>query len=157
MPDPSKPSPRRSNADGPQSEEPQVEAAETAEPTRSDAVEAVAKELEQVRRLAGELTSVLEQTIQRAQTVDEISKETTSELLVLLTAVRPLQAVGTMGSEKPPAIDEYIEDMIDPEFGLRPARTAILGAAERILRGHDAFHFPQPPSSNGSGGEPSDS
>lgn len=108
------------------------------------AVESVGRELDGVRSLANELTQVLEQSIQRAQQVDELTTETTSQLLVLLTAVRPLQTGSSAEPPQPSSIDEHIEDMIDPEFGLQPARQAIIAAGQRLLRGYEAFHFPRP-------------
>ena len=41
---------------------------------------------------------------------------------------------------QPSTIDEYIEDMIDPEFGLRPARKTIERAAQQILGISDQLH-----------------
>jgi hypothetical protein len=89
-----------------------------------------------------ELTCQLERVIEERRQLETLSTETTAELLVLLTALRPLR----LPSAEPPArvpIDEYIEDMIDPEFGLAPARRTIVAAAARILEGYDALRFPQ--------------
>lgn len=70
----------------------------------------------------------------------ELTLETLAELLVLLTALGP--RVGAT-PPAPSRIDEYIEDMIDPEFGLRPARKVIGEAAELILRGQPALERPR--------------
>ncbi|MCA9656590.1 MAG: hypothetical protein KC501_42190 [Myxococcales bacterium] len=112
--------------------------------------------MDEIRRLALELTSLLEQAIQRAQQVEDASVKETSELLTLLAAVRPLRVFAAQEPPAPSKLDEYIEDMIDPEFGLRPARTVISQAAERILNGYDAFHMPRRRgSSDGSDGSSS--
>jgi len=70
----------------------------------------------------------------------ELPLETLAELLVLLTAL-PQAGGGRLPA--PSRIDEHIEDMIDPEFGLRPARKIITEAAELILRGHPALERPR--------------
>ncbi len=101
----------------------------------------LARELEEVRQLSAELAVQIEKVIAQQRELEELSSETNAELLVLLTALRPLRLANT----EPPVprpIDEYIEDMIDPEFGLRPARRMIVAAAEKILNGDDALRFP---------------
>lgn len=67
--------------------------------------------------------------------------DTMAELLVLLTGFRSLWELPEVPS--PSRIDEHIEDMIDPEFGLRPARRIMTQAAERMLYGYDALRLPR--------------
>jgi len=99
---------------------------------------------EEIRELARELRRRLEHCHQhRPQGRDPLSLETFADLLVLLTAFRTLW--DNIGSEPPgpSRIDDYIEDMIDPEFGLQPSRRIIVQAAERILRGYEGLRFPR--------------
>ncbi len=114
-------------------------------PTQVTAVDhAVVLELEEVRRLAQQLSELLERTLQREQRVQTLDRENTSNLLVLLTALGPLRGADARVSE-PSKIDEYIEDMCDPEFGLQPARKVILQSAKHILNGYEGLRFPARP------------
>lgn len=96
---------------------------------------------DEVLRLVGMLRRELERCqAHRPPRRPELALETLGELLVLLTALQP--RAGTT-PPAPSRIDEYIEDMIDPEFGLRPARRVISEAAELILRGQPALERPR--------------
>lgn len=99
---------------------------------------------DELLRLARALRRELERCHeQRPPRAPELTLETLAELVVLLTALRPLE--GDLGRPplEPSRIAPYIEDMIDPEFGLRPARTIITQAAEQILRGYGALELPR--------------
>lgn len=75
------------------------------------------------------------------QRLDELELERASELLVLLTTLRSLRLLEAPRLAPRP-IDEHIEDMIDPDLGLAPARTTIVAAAAQILGGYDALRLP---------------
>lgn len=99
-------------------------------------------ELEKLRELAAELTELLEKVASREKKLDQLSLVSNAELMVLLTALGPLRSMSKPTLPEPSGIDEYVEDMIDPEFGLRPARRIITKAAEHILHGYPALQFP---------------
>jgi hypothetical protein len=101
----------------------------------------LALEVQELRRLTAELASLLDRIVAQEDRLEALQLGSTSELLVLLTSLRSLRLLDAV-PPAPSSIDEYIEDMIDPEFGLRPARTTITAAAERILHGYDALRFP---------------
>ncbi|MEX1364848.1 MAG: hypothetical protein AB1Z98_17100 [Nannocystaceae bacterium] len=98
---------------------------------------------DEIRRLARALRRELEHREGcQAPQPSRLQQDTLAELLVLATAVRTL-AVADREPPPPSRIDEYVEDMIDPEFGLRPARKIITEAAEHILRGYEGLALPR--------------
>ncbi|MEM7151483.1 MAG: hypothetical protein AAF799_01525 [Myxococcota bacterium] len=92
--------------------------------------------------MAAELTALLEKVATREKQLAELSLESSADLMVLLTALGPLRTMSAPKLPEPSAVDEYIEDMIDPEFGYRPARRMITRAADHILNGYPALQFP---------------
>ncbi|MEM9455030.1 MAG: hypothetical protein AAGF11_12690 [Myxococcota bacterium] len=123
-----------SRSDGPEDQhtEPPPEPTETT--GRGPAAESP---LPEIRRIADDLRGLLDQLMGEKHQLEALSAETTANLLVLLTALRPFHSPGRPCPVESSQIDEYVEDMIDPEFGLQPARRSIINAAQHILRGYD--------------------
>jgi len=91
--------------------------------------------------LSAAVTRQLDQVIAQQQRLESLSTTTSAEVMVLLTALRPLR-LPSAAATGPSKIDEHIEDMIDPEFGLGPARKAVEAAARHILRGYEGLRWP---------------
>lgn len=98
-------------------------------------------QIDEIRRLTAELAQLLDSVVAQQERLEGLELGSASELLVLLTSLRSLRLLDA-APLVPMPIDEHIEDMIDPEFGLAPARTTIVAAAERILSGYDALRLP---------------
>lgn len=113
-----------------------------APPSPSDSE--LAREVAEIRRLSAELAALLDRVVAQEQRLEALELTSASELLVLLTSLRSLRLLDAV-PPGPRPIDEHIEDMIDPEFGLRPARTVITAAAEQILQGYDGLRAPANP------------
>ena len=115
---------RRNEKDGPQREADDTHGGWSRPPAQGQSMTRLLREL---------LPLVSEYAAQGRVLNDEHVIADLSQLTALL-----VQLLGALPPDISPIsqrsrVDDYIEDMIDPEFGLKPARTTIERAAEIIL------------------------